>query len=101
MEKEPTCSVSKQMLIIMRRAFKEMLRNPMKLRNQIVDVIVSIVIIGCVFYMTAKDPPPDFSPEIEFFNYLMDVEGAIFMGVVAAGMSGVYANLLVCNLFVI
>lgn len=78
-----------------------MIRNPMKLRNQILDVIVTIVVIGCIFYMTARDPPPEYSQQIEFFNYLMDVEGACFMGAVAAGMSGVFANLLVCNLLII
>ena len=48
----------------MKRAVKEMIRNPMKLRNQFGNVIVSIIIIGCVFYMSAKNPPPEYSPQI-------------------------------------
>ena len=69
----------------------------MKLRNQLIDVVVSVVIVGCIFYMAARDPPPPWSLEIQFFNYLMNVEGACFMGTMTAAFSGVFANLLVCK----
>ena len=42
----------------MKRAVKEIIRNPMQLKNQLANVIVTIIIIGWVFYMAAKDPPP-------------------------------------------
>lgn len=43
------------MQIIMKRAVTDLVRHPMKIKTQLGGVVVSLIIVGCIFFMAIKN----------------------------------------------
>lgn len=67
-----------------------MIRNPIKLRTQIFNLVVQLVLTGGLFWMVAANPPEDGSPIIETQSYVAQVSGACFVAVTGIIMSSTF-----------
>lgn len=45
------------MRIILKRSVTDLMRHPMRIKTQFAGILVSVVMVGCIFLMAAKDQP--------------------------------------------
>ena len=63
-EKEPVCSFTTQVQIIMKRSIIELIRHPMKIKGQFISTIFTVLILGFIFLDAAGNRPPSNSRDI-------------------------------------
>jgi prolipoprotein diacylglyceryltransferase len=81
----------------MDRSWKDCVRHPMMLRNRFFNVIVSFIIVGCIYYKDASDRPILPTPYADIYNYLGNVQGLLFVSITNVIMGGIFSVALICN----
>ena len=85
------------MKLIMRRAITDTLRHPMKIKTQIGGVLISLIMIGCIFFMAVKNQPEVNGDFDDFIAYFYNVQGVCFASIVNVTMTNLFGSVMTCK----
>lgn len=101
MEEEPVRGTCYQIARIFKRSWIQTLRHPMMMKNRFMNIIITTLIFGGIFFNAGEDGRPEpgslVSP-LELQNYLFSLQGVCFTNVTSMIMNGIFSIALLCTI---